>query len=462
MNVVRWLRWGLVGLLVGVIAGFSPDIHAESLTLDECINIALQRNVSVANARYSLDLARQNVWSAWGDWLPQFSTSMSYNYNEQGGASQFAFTSPISRRYTRSIGFQQTLFRWGGNWFNVKNSLLQRKADEHRLSQSELETIDLVKNYYFLALKNRGLLQVAEQSVESAEQNLRLVQARFDLGSANQSELLKAKVQSLSNRASLEQSRRNRAVSLAQLNNAMNRLANVPLELDARADTIGVAITFAEALNFADEHHPKIMAARADLQAARYNKLIAKTNYLPTVSIGGSRSFSAGSSKDWFRSHTREWVWVNQDPCTPCSQDYALVPNDVKLGSWSFGVSLSWPIPFFDGFSRKTSHSRAKAGHKLAKLELESTVNGVSLDIQTALLDIHNARANLILFDESLRSAEEDLEIAQERYNLGAATVLDLLDAEENLAYASNQFVSAKFDFNLAVSALYKAMGKRQ
>ena len=98
----------------------------------------------------------------------------------------------------------------------------------------------------------------------------------------------------------------------------------------------------------------------------------------------------------------------------------------------------------------------------MAELGLESTVNSVSLDIQTALLDIHNARANLVLYDESLRSAEEDLEIAQERYNLGAATVLDLLDAEKNLADANNKFVSAKFDFNLAVAALYKAMGKRQ
>ena len=456
MKAVRRFRLVLVGLLVGVIASFSPDVRAESLTLDECIDIALQRNVSVASARYSLDLARQDVWSAWGNWLPQFRASMGYNYSEQGGGSaqQFDVSSDIFRSYRRSISVSQNLFRWGGNWFNVKNSLLRRKAGEYRLSQSELETIDLVKNYYFLALKNRGLLDVAEQSVESAEQNMRLVQARFDLGSANQSELLKAKVQLLSNRASLEQSRRNRDVSLAQLNNAMNRLANVPLELDARADTVGVSIVFAEALNFADENHPKILAAQADMQAARYEKMIAKSNYLPSVSLSGSRSFSARRAEDWFRSETRVWA---EDTLTG-----TIFPVDLSLGSWSFGITFSWPIPFFDGFSRKTSHSRAKAGYKLAKLDLESTINSVSLDIQTALLDIHNARANLVLFDESLRSAEKDLEIAQERYNLGAATVLDLLDAEENLAYASNQFVSAKFDFNLAVSALYKAMGKRQ
>ncbi len=82
--------------------------------------------------------------------------------------------------------------------------------------------------------------------------------------------------------------------------------------------------------------------------------------------------------------------------------------------------------------------------------------------MQTALLDINNARANLILYEESLRSADEDLQIAQERYNLGAATVLDLLDAEKNLADARNNFVSAKFDFNLAVFALDKAMGQRR
>ncbi len=52
--------------------------------------------------------------------------------------------------------------------------------------------------------------------------------------------------------------------------------------------------------------------------------------------------------------------------------------------------------------------------------------------------------------------------IAQERYNLGAATILDLLEAQKNLADAQNNFISAKYDFNLAVSELDKAMGRRR
>ena len=427
----------VVGLSIGIVLAFTGALRAGVLTLDQCIDIALEHSPSMANARYSLGLARQNVWSAWGDWLPQFSASAGYGYNEQGGVSTYQFSNRIVRSFSKSIGVQQSLFNWGGEWFNIKNRLLLRRSSEHRLTQSELETIDQIKNLYFGGLKAKGLLEVSEQAVAAAEENLKLVQARFDLGSANQSELLKAKVQLLFNRSALEQARRNLAVTLAQLNNAMNRPATTLIELDSRFDTLSVNVDYDAAMAFARAHHPQVLAAEAELQAARYQRLAVRSSFLPSISWDVRRSYSVRAGGHW----------------GSFSKD---------ISNTSFGMSLGWSIPFLDGFSRKTSHARATAAYKLAQIEQESTVNGVGLAVQTALLDINNARANLALYEESLRSAEEDLQIAQERYNLGAATILDLLDAEKNLADARQQSVSAKFDFNLAVAALDKAMGKRQ
>ncbi len=438
MCAVHWLRRGVVSAIV-VLVAFGGGVQAEKLTLDECIDIALERNVSMATARYSLDMAKQDVWSAWGSWLPRFSARASYSYYDQAlnSASQVAVVRGIFRQYDKRLQFEQNLFRWGGNYFNLKNKLLLRAKSKYDLTQSELETIDLVRNYYYSALKYGGLLEVAQQSVETAAHNLQLVQARFDLGSANQSELLKAKVQLLTNKASLEQAKKNQAVSVAQLNNVMNRPATSPITLDDTFDTLSVNRDFTSAMTYAEQHHPQILAASAELQAARYDRLSARADYLPSVYINGWRRWSATDVSRWSSF-------------------------DGDEANWYFGMSFSWPIPFFDGFKRKTAHARATAGYKLAQLSLESTINDVGLGVQTAILDINNARANLYLYEESLRSAEEDMQIAQERYNLGAATILDLLDAEKNLGEARQNFVSAKFDFNLAVSALDKAMGIRR
>ncbi len=455
MNAVRWIRLGFICLAAWMML-FAGVTRAEQLSLDKCIEIALDRNVSLASARYSLDLARQDVWSAWGSWLPQISASGSYTYSDQGFGAGYNLERAKSNRHSGSIGFRQDLFQWGGQWFNIRYAVHTRKAREHNLTQSELETIDLVKNYYFSALKYGGLLEVAEQAVGAGEQNLKLVQARFDLGSANQSELLKAKVQLLSNKSSLEAAKKNRAVSKAQLNNVMNRPATASLELDDRVDTLMVVDDFQSAMVYAEESHPGILGARSEMQATKYQKLMARSGYLPTVSIEGSRS----SSRE-YGSQLGDWV-VYDEYFNPIGSVREWRDYEREYKNWYFGAYLSWPIPFFDGFSRKTSHARATATHNLAKLTLESTINGVGLDVQTALLSINNARANLYLYEESLHSAEKDLEIAQERYNLGAATVLDLLDAEKNLGDARNNFVSAKFDFNLAVSALDKAMGRRR
>jgi len=437
MKRVRRVYRGIVVLSVGIVLALAGSLRAEVLTLDQCIDIALKRSLSMANARYSLDLARQNVWTAWGDWLPQLSASAGYSYSEQGGVSAYQFSNRIIRSFSKSIDLRQNLFSWGGEWFNIKNKLLLRRSSEHGLTQSELETIDQIKNLYFGALKAEGLQQVAEQSVTAAEENLKLVQARFDLGSANQSELLKAKVQLLSNRSALEQAKRNTAVTVAQLNNAMNRPATTPLDLDSHFDTLGVSVDYEKAMAFALENHPQILAAEAELQAARYQRLAVRSSFFPSISWDIRRSYSVRANGHW-----------------------GSFADDIS--NTSLGMSLGWSVPFFDGFSRKTSHTRAAAAYKLAQLSRESTVNGVGLAVQTSLLDINNARTNLTLYEESLHSAEEDLQIAQERYNLGAATILDLLDAEKNLADARQRFVSAKFDFNLAVAALEKAMGKRR
>ncbi len=436
MIAVRWLRLVVICTVV-CLSGVGSAVQAEELSLEECINIALDRNATLASSRYSLISAEQGVWESIGSWLPRFEASAGYNYSEQGGVSQYDVSVPIRRIYSKSLIVRHTLFRWGGNYFDLRNSMQTRDAREADYSQAELEIIDLVRNYYFNSLRYKGLLDVAEQTVETAEHNLELVQARFDLGSANQSELLKAKVQLLTSKASLESAKQNWAVSIAELNNSMNRPANTPITLAAGVDTLAVDETYESAVEYAKERHPRIRAARAELNSAKYSLRSVWANYLPVVSWSGSRSFSS--------SDVGNWTEFNQEE-----------------SNWSLGVSFSWPIPFFDGFSQKAAHSRAKAGKRLAEVNLESTINSVGLGIQTALLSINNARVNLQLYEESVRSAQEDMAIAQERYNLGAATILDLLDAQQNLADAQNSFISAKYDFNLAVSALDKAMGRRR
>jgi outer membrane protein len=95
-----------------------------------------------------------------------------------------------------------------------------------------------------------------------------------------------------------------------------------------------------------------------------------------------------------------------------------------------------------------------------AKSSYEDTRNNVSLEVKQAFLDVQQNKEKIALNDESVAAAQEDLNIVREKYNLGAATIIEVLDAEVSFKTAQTNKVQALFDYNLAISRLEKAMGK--
>jgi len=91
---------------------------------------------------------------------------------------------------------------------------------------------------------------------------------------------------------------------------------------------------------------------------------------------------------------------------------------------------------------------------------LADTKNLVISEVKTAYLEIEQYKEKKSVAEENVDAAEEDLKITQEKYNLGAATILDLLDAQVSLKEAQVSVIQADFDLNLAVAKLENAMGK--
>ena len=96
-----------------------------------------------------------------------------------------------------------------------------------------------------------------------------------------------------------------------------------------------------------------------------------------------------------------------------------------------------------------------------ARAFLADSRNLAKSNIQTIFLDIGKLREQNNVSTENVEAATEDLKITQERYNLGAASILDLLDAQVSLKQAQVQLIQADFNLNTKVAELDKAMGKR-
>jgi len=437
----------VVTACVAVIALGVHSASAEVLTLEQCIQQALETNGSsqygVPQARETAHRAGQGIWTAWGGLLPGFSHG--YNYSERrlgsvifntitGEFIELPVDSRTSVSWSTNFSIRQTLFDGGANWYSVAQSYHNRAASREGLRGSENALVLGVKEGYFGLLKAQELVAVQEAAVRRAEQFHKTVDSKYELGSASLSEVLKAKVDL--GTAQLELLRRQNDVKTGQasLNTILNRPVDDPTDVEPVAGEGPATPTYEEALAMGRRESPNLQAAHADLRSAKDNVGIARATLFPTLSWSATRNF------------------------TPRDRS-ALFDFDGRFASWFISAGLTFNL--FDAFHWKTQISNARVGAKYAEERERQTERAVVLAVKQAYLGVDLARESRNVADQTAGSAQEDYNLAQEKYNLGAATILDLLKAQESLTRAQTDKVNALYDHYVAVARLQNSIGRR-
>jgi len=433
-----------LGVLASLLVVTTVPARAEVLTLDQCIDIALRQNASVLTPglKIGLNSAQQGLWTAWGGLLPSLSGGVDYNWSKSP-ISQRAIFNPYTFKidtvlgggsassWSASLGFRQTLFDGLANYYTIRRAQHTLAGSQQQYRSAELSLILQVRKSYYDVLRAKGLLEVEKGAVSRAEKDLETIQSMYDLGSKSQSDLLKAKVRRGTEKVVLITRQNEYDVALAALNNILNRDVSSPVEVVEVTAAPDFKIDFDQALKEAKDNSPQLLAARADWAANRSSLGIARAAYFPDLSWNGGRSYSAPERGDLFKSDN---------------------------GRWGIGVSLSYTV--FDGFLKKSNYSRAKVAAKTSGEALTQEENNVALTVRQAYLGWQLAQGKIALADETEKSAQEDFNLAQEKYNLGAGTILELLDAQVSLTQAQTDKVNALYDYYLAVASLENAMGR--
>ena len=431
---------GSVASVLLVIFLVSGPARAEEYTLESCINIALQNNYGVIAARNSYDAARGEIYTAWGDLLPTINLSTDASQFWSGYPSTDPVTGkPITgvrktNSYSGSINFSQS-YRGLGifNYSNIRKKYHDRGSSFNGYLSAKSSLVYEVKNDYYSLLKAKMLLDVSQDAVKRGEERLRVVQSKYDLGSASMSDVLKAKVQYGSDKLDLVSKTNGYKLAKANLAYIMGIDVNKDLQVDENLPERTVDISFDDALKEAYSENPDYRKARFDLYGARDQKVMAYTNFLPSLSLG----LSHGTSVDTLANLTRF----------------------SKSGA-SYRVYASLNFNIFNGASDYATLRAARRNVETARQGLKDTENKVALDVKQAFLDIEQSEETRKLAEESVAAAQEDLNLVREKYNLGAATILEVLDAEVSLKEAQTSRVQAIYDYNLAVSRLEKVMGR--
>ena len=301
-------------------------------------------------------------------------------------------------------------------------------AEAGELEQRFLAALETESSYYDV-LVNAELGRVAQERANRAREGLGIARARVVSGAAVQTDSLQLVLEVT--RADVEVLRQRNALRTARLELGRRVGADGPVDAEP-LDTNpapDLPIPLAEALRAALDQGPQYRAARARERSAEAAVRSQRSDYLPTLSIGGL--------------HQR--------------YDTEIFPGASNVSSVTF--SLSFPI--WNNGQREIEVTRARVNRDVARAIRSDLERAIRRDVTAAYDTYQTSRAAVELAVVGVAVARENYRMQEMRYRAGAGTILDLLDAQVNVAQAEADLVQARYETRLALAGLEAILGRR-
>ena len=422
-------------LLVAVpAAAQSPDTTLRSVTLADAIRLAEVVQPRVVQAQGAVLNAEARVRSAKGAYLPSLNLQTSTNQSYSGVPSRVdpitgIPTGSASGSVSSSLSSSVDLFTGFRRGAESRAARANSDAAEASFVDARFQQALTTANQFFDALAARQLLSVREASVRRAEEQLKVSVNKLAAGSATRSDSLRSRVTLGNAQLQLVQAQAQLATAEANLARLIGQTGRVRAAEDSSFYTPGASIDSSAIRTEAESRSPQIEAARASAVASTASLRAARAAYWPTVSLSGNYGFNGSKSND-----------------------YSLFSNR------SVSLSLSWPL--FNRFTREQNIETQENAARLADAQAAETARLISANITTQLAQLQAAETRIAITQTSVAAAQEDLRVQQERYRLGASTIVDVLTSQESLNQAEVDAVNARFDYLRARAQIEAIIGR--
>ncbi|MCJ7800945.1 MAG: TolC family protein [Candidatus Marinimicrobia bacterium] len=415
--------------IFSIILILSSVIYTQELSLNDCVNIALENKETLQSAQLDLKFAKVGKVGALSNILP--SLSFSSGRNETSYAKNDLF--PTSTSWSAGITGAQNIFDGGGWWNRIAQANNNFKIAQQLERQMRINVIAEVHRAYFQLLKKQQLLEVSKQSLELAEQQVELAQKKYDLGAANKTDLLKSEVARGTAKSVLITQQALLYVAISELRNAMGMIGdNSELIISEEILPLQSVPDFAEAIDILEENNPGILAAEAQLTDANLRKKLAMASRLPSLNASLSYQASDTELNGLTNAFKNEWMMT-------------------------IGLNLSFPI--FNGMALSTQSQQAKLAVQKQENDVTTVINDAIVRSESLLGIVGDYFKIIPINEEVLASAEEDFKLVSERYRLGSASILELLDAQVSVTRARVDLVSSKYDARIQQAYLKAQLG---
>ena len=437
-------------------------LPAERLSLQQCIDRALDNNTQVLQAEQQILRSQADVASARAQRLPSLSTTLMNLGRSRTGPSLRIQENPtgeidpetgerlfaeertripgIDRNsYSVSAGVGHTLYAGGARRWSHRGARESLTASELGLRSGRAGVVFQVKQRYYALLKAQELVEVQGEALELSLKRQEEAEIRLEVGAGTRVDVLRLQVAADNARADLINAEQQVQLARASLNHVLGRGLGAPLETVALAGESALPPETAEPAAMGEleararKSNPGIEQVRRTRSAAEMNLKARRAAWHPRLS--GNLSYSRNNE-------ILERVYGDLD------QNYRL------------NGSLSLTYQLFDGGLRSADVDRARSSLESARLSLEQQERDLALSVETTYLELVRLGRILRIARRTTELATEDLRLAEERYRVGKGRLLEVLDAQVGLTSARNNRVNTRYDLALAKADLERLTGE--
>lgn len=431
----------LVVILTSLFTWF-PVLAQRTLTLEECLRIGIENNLSLAGSRNELRKAKHLLSENRAKLLPQVSAVAGFNDNfnppvsvTDGSAYGNPYNVTKTLQYNASAGLQLQMPLYNQTVYtaidiartmNELNRLSYEKAREDLILQ--------ISKMYYLGQNTVEQLALIQENRVRLQELRDITQAFFDNGMAMEVDVKRVNI----NLENLQVQYDNAKSMLVQQLNLLKYVMDYPAEEEIALTPVNPEQVESVSLTGLRSDLYELQLLESQEKLAGQQKELIRQGYLPSLSLTGSWMYSAYTDKarHWFHSG-------------PSNHWYP-----------SSGLGLTLRVPIFDGLDKRARIRKARIDEENARLNYENMRKNMETQYLNATNDLMNNQRNFQKQKDNYLLAEEVYQVTTDRYREGIASMTEVLQDEMRMSEAQNNYLSAHYNYQVANLTLLKLTGQ--
>ena len=401
--------------------------------LQTCIDYALQQNITIRKNRLNAESAEVDVKTARAALFPSLTASVSQRIvnrpNSQtntiiDGDNITSSQSKTSYNGSYGIDANWTLYNGSKRLNTLKQQRINNRIAELGVAESENTIEESITQIYVQILYAAEAVKVNEATLDVSRAECERARALLAAGSIARSDLAQLEAQVSTDKYQLVtaqatlQDYKLQLKQLLELDGEKEMMLYIPTlgdenvlsPLPSKTDVYRSALTL----------RPEIEAGRLNVKASELDINIARSGYIPTISLSAGIGSTNTNGNDFTFGEQIKQNWNN-----------------------SLGVTVS--VPIFNNRQTKSAVQKAKIQKQNSELDLLDNQKNLYKTIEGLWLDANSAQQRYVAAIEKLRSTQTSYDLIQEQFNLGMKNTVELLTEKNNLLNAQQETLQAKY-----------------